>query len=87
MRGRYKNKTYLSEQNLNIKNQTKLYRTTDNVDEKIKILDEIIESRLNDIPEENKNLLKEIIKEWADIQKFHHLDSRSWVRNPDKFFE
>ena len=83
----YKNKTYISEQDSLIENKTKLYRTIDNVDEKVKELEKIIETRLNDIPEDNKKLLTEIIQEWAEIQKSHHLDNRSWVRNPKKFYD
>ena len=32
---KYKNKTYISEQDSLIENKTKLYRTIDNVDEKV----------------------------------------------------
>ena len=51
----------------------------------IKELEEIIESHMQDVPIENRRLLEEIIEEWAEIQKRHTRDDRSWVRNIDKF--
>ena len=65
----------------------KLYRSTPDVDRKEKDLLDIIESHMDDVPNEEVELLKDIVEEWAEIQRNIHLDRRSWVRNPEKDFE
>ena len=65
----------------------KLYRLTPDVDRKERELLYIIETHMDDVPDEKVELLKDIVEEWADIQRNIHLDRRSWVRNPEKDFE
>ena len=62
----------------------KLYRLIPDVDRKEKELLKIIETHMDDVPDEKVELLKDIVEEWADIQRKTHLDRRSWVRNPEK---
>ena len=65
-------------------NQTSLYKSLDNVDEKIKDLERIFRTHLYDAPKEDVELLESIIEEWLEIQKNSRLDIRSWVRNKKK---
>ena len=65
----------------------KLYRSTPDVDQKETELLDVIDSHMVDVPDDKVNLLKDIVEEWADIQRKTHLDRRSWVRNPEKDFE
>ena len=67
------------------KNQTKLYRSLNNIDDKIIHLEKIIESHMQDVPKEDVRLIEDIIEEWIEIQKSHHMDDRSWIRNKNKF--
>ncbi len=82
-----KNKDFHSNVDLDNQKQTKLYRSIEDVDSKVKELENIIESHLQDVSLENRTLLEEIIEEWAEIQKRHTRDDRSWVRNTDKISE
>ena len=82
-----KNNQFHNNRESNIETQSKLFRSIKNVDEKIKEIEKVIESHMKDVPEEDVKLIENILEEWAEIQKSHHLDDRSWVRNSDKFFK
>ena len=79
-----RNQHFHKEHEIKINNQSRLYRSIDNVDEKIKQLESIIESHMQDVPKADVELIENIIEEWAEIQKSHHRDDRSWVRNKSK---
>ena len=82
-----KNKDFHSNVDLDNQNQTKLFRSIEDVDSKVEELENIIESHMQDVSIENRTLLEEIIEEWAEIQKRHTQDDRSWVRNIEKLSE
>ena len=82
-----RNQHFHSEYDEITNNQTRLYRSLDNVDNKIKQLESIIKLHLKDVPKEDVDLIENIIEEWADIQRSHHKDDRSWVRNNKKLDE
>ena len=82
-----KNKDFHANVDLDNQNQTKLFRSIEDVDSKVEELENIIESHMQDVSIENRTLLEEIIEEWAEIQKRHTRDDRSWVRNIDKISE
>ena len=79
-----RNQHFHKEHELTKNDQSRLFRSIDNVDEKIKQLESIIESHMKDVPKEEVKLIENIIEEWAEIQKSHHRDDRSWVRNKSK---
>ena len=79
-----RNQHFHKEHELIINDQSRLYRSIENVDEKIKQLESIIESHMDDVPKADVELIENIIEEWAEIQKSHHRDDRSWVRNKSK---
>lgn len=83
----FKTKIFEPDDSNKLNASDKLYRSTPDVDQKEAELLDIIESHMDDVPNEKIDLLKDIVEEWADIQRKTHLDRRSWVRNPEKDFE
>ena len=79
-----RNQYFHKEHELTKNDQSRLFRSIDNVDEKIKQLESIIDSHMKDVPKAEVKLIENIIEEWAEIQKSHHRDDRSWVRNKSK---
>ena len=82
-----KNQDFYSNYDLDNQKQTKLFRSIDDVELKVTELENIIKSHMQDVSKENLQLLEDIIEEWAEIQKRHTRDDRSWVRNIEKLSE
>ena len=80
---KYKTKIIEESETTSFNRTTKLYRSIDNIDSKIKELERIIESHMVDVPREDVELLENILKEWSEIQRSIYLDQRSWIRDLD----